>query len=236
MTDSSASTGTAPLRRIALDNLRLLCFRRPSAALSQHRGAYLGWGLALTWLAGIGRYWDHPAAHVWQYAGLGSVAYVLLLAAVLWLFGWPMRPRRWSYPNVLLFVCLTAPPALLYAIPVERFLPLDLAQSVNAWFLAIVASWRVALLYWFLRSMSGLRADVAVVAGLLPLALIVVALSMLNLEHAVFEIMAGIAEEARTPNDDAYGIVSLLAILSMMAAPFLLLLYAAYAWTVWRDR
>ena len=51
------------------------------------------------------------------------------------------------------------------------------------WFLGVVATWRVALLAWFLRSIALLPALSIVVATLLPLTLIVVTLTILNLEH-----------------------------------------------------
>jgi hypothetical protein len=129
----------------------------------------------------------------------------------------------------LIFVTLTSPPALLYAIPVEQFMPLPDAQKVNAWFLGIVAAWRVGLLGWFLRTSAGLRGGAIVVATLLPLALIVCALAVLNLEHVVFNIMAGIKPGQRSPNDLAYGIVAGLAFWSFIAAPFLCIAYALYA-------
>jgi hypothetical protein len=215
------------------DALRVLTFRTPSATISQHWQAFLIFGLLFTWLAGIGRYWDNSRAYLWQYLGLGSVAYVFCLAFLLWLLLLPLKPKLWSYRNVLVFVTLTSPPALLYAIPVEKFMSLPAAQITNAWFLAVVAIWRVALLIWFLRSFAGLSAGVIVVATMLPLVLIVVALASLNLEHVVFDIMGGLRPEERSPNDLSYGIVTMLALLSVLAFPFLL---AAYAWLAYRAR
>ena len=221
------------IRTVISDALRVLSFRRPSPAVDAHWKTYLAFGLLFTWLAGVGRYWDNPRALVWQQLGLGSVVYVFSLALVLWLLLLPLRPRLWSYKNVLLFITLTAPPALLYAIPVERFMSLGAAQAANAWFLGVVATWRVALLLWFLRRLAGLAWISVVVSALLPLALIVVALFALNLEHVVFELMAGIRPEQRSGNDLSYGIVTMLAILSVMAAPVLLV---AYAWLAYRVR
>src|SRR5687767_12750486 len=101
----------------------------------------LGPALIATWLAGMGRYWDHSSPHVLQRLGVGSLVYVLVLSAVLWLIVWPLRPIRWGYRQVVTFVGLTSPPALLYAIPVERWLSMRSASAVNAWFLAVVALW-----------------------------------------------------------------------------------------------
>ena len=145
-----------PLRKILEDQRDLLLFRPFKPAIKNHWLTYLAWGLFVTWLAGIGRYWDHPNANWWQYAGLGSVAYVFVLGTFLWLIVAPLRPRNWSFIGVLIFVTLTSLPALLYAIPVEKFMSLQAAQTANVIFLAIVASWRVALLIVFLRRSAGL--------------------------------------------------------------------------------
>lgn len=211
----------------------LLTFRRMGGGVRSHANAYLGFGLAMAWLAGIGRYWDNPRAELWQLAGLGSVAYVFSLALVLWLLILPLRARRWTYRNVLLFVCLTSPPALLYAIPVERFMSGEAALATNAWFLGIVASWRVALLLVFLKRDAGLRAWEAIVACLLPLALIVVALALLNLEHVVFNLMSGIRAEDQSANDAAYMIVVVLSYFSFLASPLLVI---AYLWVLFHRR
>ena len=224
---------TLSVATVLSDALRVLTFQRPSTAIASHWKAYLAFGLLVTWLAGIGRYWDNPRAQLWQYLGLGSVVYVFCLAFLLWLLILPIKPKLWSYKNVLVFVTLTAPPALLYAIPVERFMSLDAAQSVNAWFLAIVAVWRVAMLVWFLRKFAGLPSLSIVIAALLPLALIVVTLSALNLEHVAFDIMAGIRPEQRSGNDLSFNIVTILAIFSVLAAPILLV---AYVWLIYRTR
>lgn len=212
---------------------RLLSFRRMGPGVRSHANAYLAFGLAMTWLAGIGRYWDNPRAELWQLAGLGSLAYVFSLSLLLWLLILPLRAQRWTYRNVLLFVCLTSPPALLYAIPVERFMSGEAALATNAWFLAVVASWRVGLLLVFLRREAGLLVWEAIVACLLPLALIVVALALLNLEHVVFNLMGGIRAEDRSANDAAYMVVLLLSYFSFMASPLLVI---AYLWLVFRRR
>jgi len=205
--------------------IRLLTFRLTQDEFLRLDRRHLRFGLLATWLAGVGRYWDHPDAHPLQYAGLGSLCYVVLLSLFLWLVVNPLRPDNWRYDRVLTFVTLTSPPALLYAIPVERFMPLEAAQSTNFWFLAVVALWRVALLLFFLRRVAGLPTGLPLVASLLPLALIVIGLALLNLEHAVFEIMAGKRDTPSTPHDIAYGVVVMLAFLSFLAAPILLIIY-----------
>jgi hypothetical protein len=118
-------------------------------------------------------------------------------------------------------------------VPVEQFMPLVRAQQTNAVFLLIVAAWRVALLFWFLRVFAGLSTAAMVVAALLPLVLITGALAAFNLEHVIFRIMAGIRDDERSGNDGAFGVVVLLALLAQFLAPFLLI---AYGWLVYRAR
>lgn len=192
---------------------------------------YLGFGIFFTWLCGIGRYWDNPRAELWQYLGLGSLCYIVVLALLLWLLILPLKPNRWSYQNVLLFVSLTSPPAILYAIPVEKFMSLKAAQTANVWFLAIVAIWRVALLVHYLKTVAGLSRAAVLVATLLPLTLIVSSLTVLNLEHVVFKLMAGLEDHERSANDAAYGILFLITYLSVIVFPLVLL---CYGWLVYQ--
>ena len=145
----------------------------------------------------------------------------------------PLKPANWSYKNVLLFVSLTAPPAILYAIPVERFMSLQSAQLANIWFLAVVAIWRVALLLKYLKSVAGLSGLCVLVATLLPLTLIVAALAALNLEHVVFKIMAGLEDHEKSANDSAYVILVLLTYFSVLASPVLL---SFYGWLIYKRR
>lgn len=230
----SSAPATTVIRTILTDELRLLSFRSVSPAIQTHWKAYLAFGLLFTWLAGVGRYWDNPRAEAWQLLGLGSVAYVFVLSFVLWLLLAPLRPQRWNYRNVLVFVSLTAPPAILYAIPVERFMSAAAAAQTNAWFLGIVATWRVALLGVFLRRVARLDWLALIVATLLPLAIIVVVLALLNLEHVVFDIMAGIRPEDKSANDTAYMIVFMLGVISYVSAPFLGVLYVFCIYRAWR--
>ena len=221
-----------PFIKILSDELRLLTFRpfKPDSSIAN---LYLAFGIGFTWLCGIGRYWDNPKADLWQYLGLGSVAYIFVLALILWLIILPLKPRNWSYKNVLLFVSLTAPPAILYAIPVEQFMTLESAQRANVWFLAVVAIWRVALLLNYLYRVAGLSGLKVIVATLLPLTLIVSLLTALNLEHVVFKIMAGLEDHERSANDSAYMILVMITTFSVMASPFLL---GAYGWLIYSGK
>ena len=217
------------IKTLLREEFRLLTFRSVSSAVPTHWRAFLIFGLFFTWLAGVGRYWDNPRAYLWQHLGLGSLIYVFVLALIIWGMLIALRPKNWSYRNVLLFVTLTSPPAILYAIPVERFMSAGAAESTNIWFLAIVAAWRLALYAVFLRRNAGLNAGGVIVGTLLPIAIIVVTLSVLNLEHVVFAIMGGIREDERSVNDGAYFVVIWLSLLSILLFPVLAISYAVLA-------
>jgi hypothetical protein len=125
----------------------------------------------------------------------------------------PLRIERWRYRDVLTFVMLTSPPALLYAIPVEMLTDLETATQINVVFLAIVAIWRIALWLFYLMRGHGMPAFAAVVCELLPLCLIVVGLLMLNLERATFDLMGGMRHTAK---DGAYMVVWCLSLLAIV--------------------
>jgi hypothetical protein len=202
-----------------------LVFRPIQISPQQKFWRWFAFVIVVTWLVGIGRYWDHPSAEVWQYLGVGSVAYIFCLSTLLFLIVWPLRPSNWTFRGVLIFVGLTSLPALLYAVPVERVVDLTVAQSINAWFLGIVAVWRVALLFRYLIASAKLHWFVVTIVAVLLLSGIVVTLTLLNLEHVVFDLMAGIRDENASPNDAAYLVVLGLAFISLWAFPIALILY-----------
>lgn len=186
--------------------------------------AFLFLALISTWIAGLGRYWDHAKPYLVQSLGLGSVAYLFIFAGVLWLIGLPLKPRAWRYRDVLLFVARTSPLAWLYAVPVEKSMPLELASTTNALFLAIVATWRVLLLIHHLRVVGGLGEKASLVTAFLPLMAIVITLTALNLERATFDLMS--SGRTYTAHDCAYHIVILLSAGSVLAFVPLLIAYA----------
>jgi len=193
--------------------------------LEEHLQEYIAYVLFVSWVVGIGRYWDHPSAHPLQYIGLGSVLYIGILALILkWIIE-PLAPERCSYRVVFVFVGMTSLPAMLYAIPVERFMSLENAQLANVWFLAVVATWRVLLLWRFLSRAMRLTGLAIIVALLLPLSGIVASLALFNLEHVVFDIMSGLRPEQQSGNDDAYSVVVVMSILATVTFPFTLLTY-----------
>ncbi len=204
--------------------LRVLSFRATRDELARLGNRDLAFGLGWTWLVGVGRYWDNPRANLLQHLGLGSVAYVFVLSAVLWLAVRPLRPNSWSYRGLLTFVCLTSPPAALYAIPVEQHMDLASARTANAWFLAVVAAWRLGLFFWYVSRLGALRWYATTVAVLLPMTCVVVALTALNLEHVTFRIMGGL--DQTSPHTAAFMVMVGLSLLSMYAIVPLLIAYS----------
>ncbi|MAG29765.1 MAG: hypothetical protein CL908_02590 [Deltaproteobacteria bacterium] len=226
---SQSATGFDSTIGILLTQWRILSLRFTEHDLARLGPGHLIYGLLVTWAVGIGRYWDHPHPFLLQSLGLGSLAVLCGLVLLFYALLLPLRPARWSLAHLFTFISLTALPALLYAIPVERFLSLESARAVNFWFLAVVALWRVLLLGRYLGQWTDLSGPELVASLLLPLALVVVGLTFLNLEQAVFEIMSGLHTE-ETPGDTAYGFLFLLSTLSFMVSPILALIYAFAIW------
>jgi hypothetical protein len=227
MNNSETSSSPTTWRSAGLTAIRLLTFRASREELASVTGKHLALGLLCTWLVGMGRYWDNPRVNLLQHLGVGSVVYVFVLSLFLWLIVWPLRPKNWSYFRVLVLVTLVSPPAIIYAFPVEKFYPLDTANALNQLFLLIVATWRVALLLFFLRRVARLDRFPATVAAMLPLTLIVVSLTVLNLEKVVFDFMGGVSN--RSSSDASYEFLLLLSLLAVVLIAPLLLCYLVLA-------
>lgn len=226
------------LREVLTTIGRLLVFRPAIPDLKRLGPLYLGTGLVLAGIAGVGRHLDNPKLPAWQRMGSDSILYVFVFAAILWLVLWPMRPRNWNYATILVFVGMTAPPAFLYALP-ALFGPNGFAAwfggapllsaahvpAIKVWLLLIVSVWRVALMIVFLHRSAGLTGFSLLVAALTPLALIVVTLTLLNLDRAVFDFMGGRME--RTVNDGAYAVLAFMTMTSLRVSPVLAIAYIA---------
>ncbi len=203
--------------------VRILTFTATREDLLQLGPRHLSFGLICSLIVGIGRYYDNDRVGILQHLGMGSVVYVLLLSLFLWLLIWPLGPKDWSYIRVAAFVSLVSPPAILYAIPVQYFSSVEVANTWNSVFLGVVATWRIALLIFFLRRLTRLTWSKVVVATLLPLCIIVVALSTLNLEGVVINLTGGFSHESA--NDSAYFFLVGLSYLTMIMFLPLLIAY-----------
>ncbi len=220
---TAANNAEVPWRNVLATAVRLLTFRATREELVDVSHRHLLLGLFCTWIVGMGRYYDNPLVGLLQHLGVGSVIYVFLFSLFIWLIVWPLRPTHWRYRRVCTFVSLVSPPAILYAIPVEQFFELKISNVINAAFLAIVSTWRVALLIYFLRRSAQLSWFSTLVATFLPLSFIVVTLATLNLEKAVFSLMGGFSE--RTSNDAAFAVLQTLSLLAALLFVPLLLCY-----------
>ena len=180
-------------------------------------------GIIGTWIVGMGRYWDDPGAKLLQHLGLGSVIYIFVLAVFIWLILLPFKVDRWSYFTVVTFIGLTSFPAVFYAIPVERFFSIEVANSINVWFLAIVAAWRLGLLYYFLKTITRLGVGNILTVTFMPICLIISVLTMLNLHRVVFNIMGGVRNE--TAHDSSYMVLMFLTGISLILTIPLIIAY-----------
>jgi hypothetical protein len=203
--------------------VKLLTFKLKREEMLQFNKTHFLAGLVGTWIVGMGRYWDDNGASVLQHLGFGSVIYIFALAAFIWVIVKPFKIHGWNYFTVLTFIGLTSFPAIFYAIPVERFFSLSTANTMNVWFLAVVAAWRLGLLFYFLKHFTQLSIGNIITITLMPICLIISVLTMLNLQRAVFEIMGGMRNP--TPHDSAYFILILLTGLSMILSIPLLIAY-----------
>jgi len=66
-----------------------------------------------------------------QHLALGSVVYIFALTSFIWLILIPFKLARCHYFTVLTFTRLTSFPAIFYAIPVDKFLPMQTSNNIN---------------------------------------------------------------------------------------------------------
>jgi hypothetical protein len=203
--------------------IRLLSFKITKQEILQFNKGHFIVGLLGTWVVGMGRYWDDDGASLLQHLGLGSVIYIFLLALFIWLIVKPFLINDWNYFTVLTFISLTSFPAIFYAIPVERLFSIDIANTINVWFLAAVAAWRLTLLYYFLKRFTTLSHSNIVTVTLMPICLIITTLTILNLHRVVFDLLGG--RRNTTPHDNAYLVLLFLTVISAILVLPLLLAY-----------
>lgn len=203
--------------------IKVLTFKLTRDEMLQFNKTHLLAGLIGTWIVGMGRYWDDSGASLLQHLGFGSVIYIFVLAGFIWLILQPFRVKNWDYFTVLTYIGLTSFPAIFYAIPVERFFSIQTANSINVWFLAIVAIWRLGLLYYFLKHFTMISSGNILTVTLMPICLIISTLTVLNLHRVVFEVMGGVRNP--TPHDSSYLFLTLLTGISMILTLPLLIAY-----------
>jgi len=202
---------------------KLLTFKLTREEMLKFNMKHFYLGLVGTWLVGMGRYWDDSGANLLQHLGLGSVIYIFVLALFIWIILIPFKIENWNYFIVLTFISLTSFPAIFYAIPVEKFLSIETSNTINVWFLAIVAVWRLGLLYYFLKYFTKLTIRNILTVTLMPICIIISVLTLLNLHRVVFDIMGGMRNP--TPHDSSYMVLMLLTGISLILSIPLLISY-----------
>lgn len=190
---------------------------------AKHWRTYLLVGFAITWIVGFGRYWDNPSAPFLLRSGVTSIFYTLTLSAFIWLLVLGLKPERWSYRNVLLMVTMTALPGIIYAIPVEMMLDANTAGAVNMILLAIVAAWRMALYFIFLKRVARLPTVPLLIGWLLPPALIVAVLGYFGMIYVISAGMGGVRDA--DPNLVAMETLAVIGLISWLCLPLLVPAY-----------
>ncbi len=188
-------------------------------------------GIPLTWIIGYGRWWDDPRdLGVIIQSGIGSVVYVFLLGTLIWILSLPFKLglRNFDY---IAFVTCCAPPALVYAIPIERMTDLQTASSYNMLALFLVSSYRILLLAWFFRKIAEAEILETTVLTILPIALIAFSLTVLEVGAQVIDIMGGFRGEALATTA-AERAVSQLGCISMLFGPLFILMWIG----LWANR
>lgn len=183
--------------QILVEQLRFLIFLPIKPDLKNGPWKYLTYAVLISALVGVGRYWDAPSepfpfeepATLFDRVGLSSVVYIFVLGTFLWLLALPLRPMNWTWLSFIVFMGFCAPPALIYAIPVESFLGEREAWAANIWFVGIVSVWRVGLLYRHLRVVGQLDFLSASAVTFWPLCFIVTVLHLSSRLPAMFAMM-----------------------------------------------
>ncbi len=218
---------------------RVLSFRATKDELLALNGYDLVLGLMLTWLVGIGRYWDNDRVELLQQMGVGSVVYVFVLATIVFLMLWPLRPQNWSWFRLLVFITLTSPPAAIYALPVQMMYPepgLTTANEINLVFMWIVSAWRVSLLVFYLARVCAMGVFLSIVGAAFPILTIIICLAILNLERVVFNFMMGVDESSASPNDDIYLFLFGVLLLTYILFIPLVIIYGILVYVRWKKR
>lgn len=203
---------------------RTLTFRLRRSDIERFDWRCLLLGMLLVWLVGAGRSWDALEAGLFDRLGLASLIYAPCLAGLLWAVARPIASRPPNYFQTLTFVAMTAPPAIVYAIPFQLWTATERAVELNAWALAFVAAYRVAMLVVFYRRATELSWLATGVLTVVPLNLIAVVLALLRVPAVVARSMAGIRDEP-TAAEQMDAIIAGIGILSFFAIPVVLLVY-----------
>jgi hypothetical protein len=214
---------------------RFLTFRATAEDYDRFGLPHFVVGFIFTWLVGIARNWDFPTAPLFAQLGLASIAYIFFMSGILFIVGWGPSFTRQNYWKVLTVVAMTAPPGLVYGIPVEQWMSIGAAQQTNLIFLGIVAVWRVALALHFFTVAAENPVGMAITIIFLPVTLIIIGLFLTGRVEYVLDIMGGLRNKEPGSNDAVNQVLVLLYFLSYPGAVVGLLAYFSAWYNNMRD-
>lgn len=207
---------------------RILTFRATRGDIKDDVWPLLLIGVLLTWAVGYGRWWDDPRdLPYFARMGYGSVLYVFVLSAILWIVSYPVAKERVGFGHVLAFVAATSLPGIVYALPVEAISASGTASAYNVAALIFVSTYRVALLVWFFRKILEMRLWPAIVATFLPISCITAVISLADLGHKILNMMGGF--RGNVSQTAAEAVVLAIGYTSFCLAPFLLVAYIHFS-------
>lgn len=151
--------------------------------------------------------WPHLLLPLGASLAISLVLFALLRSCMSVSPEYPGAVRAWW--SFLGLFWSTAPIALLYAIPYERFLSDEAATSANLWTLAVVSGWRVLLMIRVARVLFGapLVHAIGLVMTLADAALLG---AFYFIPGPVFDVMSGTPQ---TPSDRQIAAIRMLAAL-----------------------
>lgn len=145
-----------------------------------------------------------------------SAVLYLLVREIAWSHGAQVPPPLGGYLDFLGLYWLTAPLALVYAIPVERLMSAADATRANLWLLGLVALWRVMLMTRVVSVLYGIGFFTALfVVMLFADTVAVILLAMTDLP--IVAIMGGI--RLSESESALYSTVMLLRVLTVISWP-----------------
>jgi hypothetical protein len=162
-----------PARPFLATALAALSFRASREELGSLDWRHLLLGLVLTWAMGAGRNWGNPDIAPILSLGFGWVLYLSGFAVPMWLILKPLAPPSLTLLNLLAFLALTMPLALVYVVPAEIILGFGTIEDFDVRSLVLIAVWPVAVTLFYARRALYLDWGKVAVVVLLPFCLIV---------------------------------------------------------------
>ena len=193
-------------------------------------------GLLFVVSAGFAREYDGEflVAEPWH-VGIPLVASLVgcgILTCLVWLLAWRRQVQEVSFGGtfraLLNLYWMTAPLAWVYAIPVERLLSPTAATVANLGLLAIVATWRVALMVRCVGVLYG-ASVISAAAPVLLFSTVIAWIALRLVPSPVFMIMGGVR---LTESEEIILSTRLLIEAScVLTAPVWLLCYLVLLWS-----